>query len=152
MKLPQLDDIDQQIVQLLLNNGRMPYAKIGESLNLSRVAIQKRVEALLDNGILEHFTVRVNVAKLGKTVSAFFEVQVEPRYVDQVGMRLSEEMDVINIYQMTGSSTLHMHVLLRNENELEKFLYEKLYPLEGVVNVQTQLMIKQFKTGSGLTI
>lgn len=152
MKLPQLDEIDQRIVQLLLTNGRMPYAKIGESLNLSRVAIQKRVEALLDNGILEHFTVRVNVAKLGKTVSAFFEVQVEPRYVDQVGMKLSEELDVVNIYQMTGSSTLHMQVLLRDEAELEKFLYEKLYPLEGVVNVKTELMIRQFKAASGLSI
>ncbi len=152
MKLPHLDDIDQQIVQLLLENGRMPYAKIGETLSLSRVAIQKRVESLLESGVLEHFTVRVNVAKLGRTVSAFFEVQVEPRCVDSVGQRLSEEMQVVNIYQMTGSSTLHVHALLRDENELEKFLYDKLYVLEGVVNVQTQLMIRKFKSASGLDV
>ncbi|PWV97834.1 DNA-binding Lrp family transcriptional regulator [Paenibacillus cellulosilyticus] len=145
MVLPHLDEIDQRIVNLLLENGRLPYAKIGESLCLSRVAIQKRVESLIEDGIIEHFTIRVNVAKLGKPVAVYFEIVVEPRLAEQIGYQLAELPDVINIYQMTGPSTLHMQAHLRDEEELEKFLYEKIFALEGVVSVDTQLVIRNFK-------
>jgi len=145
MVLPHLDEIDQRIVELLLNNGRLPYAKIGESLNLSRVAIQKRVESLVEDGIIEHFTIRVNAAKLGKTVSAFFEVVVEPRFIEQIGHQLAETPGVISVYQTTGPSTLHMHAQLKDEDELEKFLYDKIFTIQGVVSVDTRLVIRSFK-------
>jgi Lrp/AsnC family leucine-responsive transcriptional regulator len=150
--LPNVDQIDQEIIRLLHENGRMSYAKIGEQLNLSRVAIQKRVEALIENEIIENFTIRLNAAKLGKVVSAFFEVEVEPFHVQHVGDSLSENPEVISIYQMTGPSTLHMHALLKDDAALEKFLYENIYTLQGVVRVNTQVVIRRFKQGTGLEL
>ncbi|MCR2804140.1 Lrp/AsnC family transcriptional regulator [Paenibacillus soyae] len=152
MFLPHMDETDQEIIRLLHDNGRMSYAKIGEQLNLSRVAIQKRVDAMLENGIIENFTVRLNSTKLGKYISAFFEVEVEPRFVEQAGNLLSEEPEVISIYQMTGPSTLHMHALLKDEDALEHFLFKKIYVLEGIVNVNTHMVIKRFKQGTGLEL
>ncbi|MCR8633339.1 Lrp/AsnC family transcriptional regulator [Paenibacillus radicis (ex Xue et al. 2023)] len=152
LELPNLDQIDQEIIKLLHENGRMSYAKIGEQLNLSRVAIQKRVEALVENEIIENFTIRLNATKLGKVVSAFFEVEVEPRFAQNVGNSLSADPNVISIYQMTGPSTLHMHALLKDEDALEKFLYQHIYNLEGVVRVNTQVVIKRFKQGTGLEL
>lgn len=148
MVLPHLDEIDQRIVDLLLDNGRLPYAKIGESLHLSRVAIQKRVESLIEDGIIEHFTIRVNVAKLGKPVSAFFELEVEPRMMEQIGNQLAQEPAVISIHQMTGPSTLQMQAQLKDEEDLERFLYDRIYPLQGIVSVNTKLVIKSFKAGN----
>ncbi|NOU92201.1 AsnC family transcriptional regulator [Paenibacillus sp. LMG 31456] len=130
----------------------MSYAKIGEQLNLSRVAIQKRVEALVENEVIENFTIRLNATKLGKVVSAFFEVEVEPRFAQNVGNSLSADPSVISIYQMTGPSTLHMHALLKDEEALENFLYKHIYTLEGVVRVNTQVVIKRFKQGTGLEL
>ncbi|TDG00966.1 Lrp/AsnC family transcriptional regulator [Paenibacillus piri] len=152
MELPNLDQTDQDIIRLLHENGRMSYAKIGELLNLSRVAIQKRVEALVENEIIENFTIRLNATKLGKVVSAFFEVEVEPLYVQHVGDKLSADPNVISIYQMTGPSTLHMHALLKDENALESFLYGHIYTLKGVLRVNTQVVIKRFKQGTGLEL
>ncbi|MDU0205310.1 MULTISPECIES: Lrp/AsnC family transcriptional regulator [Paenibacillus] len=152
MELPHLDQVDQEIIKLLHENGRLSYAKIGEILNLSRVAIQKRVENLIDNEVIENFTIRLNATKLGKVVSAFFEVEVEPRFAEEVGNQLSADPNVISIYQMTGSSSLHMHALLKDEAALEAFLYQNIYKLGGVVRVNTQVVIKRFKQGTGLEL
>ncbi len=152
MDLPHLDQTDQDIIRFLHENGRVSYSKIGEELNLSRVAIQKRVEALMESGIIENFTIRLNAMKLGKTVSAFFEVEVEPRYVEQVGNELSEDPCVVSIYQMTGPSTLHMHALLKNDEALDHFLFKKIYAMQGIVNVETHMVIKRFKQGIGLEL
>jgi Lrp/AsnC family leucine-responsive transcriptional regulator len=152
LDLHDLDPVDQEIIKLLHENSRMSYAKIGEILNLSRVAIQKRVENLIDNEIIENFTIRLNATKLGKVVSAFFEVEVEPRYAEEVGNTLSEDPNVVSIYQMTGTSSLHMHALLKDDAALEEFLYKNIYKLNGVVRVNTQMVIKRFKQGTGLEL
>ncbi|MGO4370915.1 Lrp/AsnC family transcriptional regulator [Paenibacillus sp. MCAF20] len=152
MLLPHMDETDQEIIRLLHDNGRMSYAKIGEHLNLSRVAIQKRVDSLVDSGIIENFTIRLNTTRLGQAISAFFEVAVEPRFVEQAGAILSEELEVISIYQMTGPSSLHMHALLKDEEALEHFLFKKIYALEGIVNVNTHMVIRRFKQGTGLEL
>ncbi|MDD9269326.1 Lrp/AsnC family transcriptional regulator [Paenibacillus sp. GCM10023248] len=152
MDLPHLDQVDQEIIKLLHENGRLSYAKIGKMLNLSRVAIQKRVENLIDNEVIENFTIRLNATKLGKVVSAFFEVEVEPRFAEEVGNALAEDANVISIYQMTGTSSLHMHALLKDDAALEDFLYRHIYKLNGVVRVNTQVVIKRFKQGTGLEL
>ncbi|MCA0756629.1 Lrp/AsnC family transcriptional regulator [Paenibacillus sp. N4] len=152
MLLPHLDPTDQKIVKLLHENGRMPYAKIGEQLNLSRVAIQKRVESLVGDGVIESFTIRLNTPNSGKGMAVFFEVEVEPRFVEQVGHRLSEEPEVFSICQMTGPSTLHMHALLQDDKALELFLFKKIYALEGIVSVKTHMVIKRFKQGAALEL
>ena len=72
LDLPHLDQVDQEIIRLLHENGRISYAKIGEILNLSRVAIQKRVENLIENEVIENFTIRLNATKLGKGRQRFF--------------------------------------------------------------------------------
>ncbi|MGM0877724.1 MAG: Lrp/AsnC family transcriptional regulator [Bacillota bacterium] len=152
ISVPNLDEIDQVIIRQLLMNSRISYAKLGKMHNLSRAAIQKRVELLINNGIIEEFTIRVNTTKLGKLTSGFFEVEVEPRYIEEVGNKLAEEDCVISIYQMTGPSSLHMHALLKDEDQLEEFLYKSIYPLTGVIRVQTHTVIKRFKQGTGLEI
>lgn len=150
--LPHLDETDQEIIRLLHDNGRLSYAKIGEHLNLSRVAIQKRVDTMLENGTIENFTVRLNATKLGQYISTFFEVEMEPRFVEQAGNIWANEPEVISIYQMTGPSTLHMHALLKDDAALEHFLFKKIYVLEGIVNVNTHMVIKRFKQGTGLEL
>lgn len=152
MELPHLDQVDQEIIRLLHENGRLSYAKIGEILNLSRVAIQKRVENLIDNEVIENFTIRLNATKLGKVVSAFFEVEVEPRFAEELGNQLSADPSVVSIYQMTGNSSLHLHALLKDEAALEAFLYQNIYKRSGVVRVNTQVVIKRFKQGKVLGI
>ncbi|MFC5452055.1 Lrp/AsnC family transcriptional regulator [Paenibacillus aestuarii] len=152
IELPHLDETDQAIIKLLHENSRISYAKIGELLSLSRVAIQKRVDQLVENEIIENFTIRLNAAKLGKVVSAFFEVEVEPRFAEEVGNVLAEDPNVISIYQMTGSSSLHMHALLKDDAALEQFLYHNIYKLNGVVRVNTQVVIRRFKQGTGLEL
>lgn len=69
----KLDDIDRKILQILTENGRASYVDIGKELNLSRVAVRERVHQLMNNGVIEKFTVVINSEKIGKHVSAFLK-------------------------------------------------------------------------------
>ena len=150
--MERMDATDKKILELLTANGRMSYVDIGKELGLSRVAVRERVHDLQQRGIIERFTVVVNSEKVGKSVSAFFEVDCEPKSLVEVAEKLAENVNVASCYQMTGPSTLHMHVLVDDFQSLEKFINEELYAFEGITRVESHILLRRFKSRSGLKL
>lgn len=148
----KIDDTDRKIMELLADNGRMSYADIGKQLNLSRVAVRERVNQLMNNGVIEKFTAVINSEKVGKHVSAFFEVDCEPAFLVEVAQKLVEHTSVASCYQMTGPSTLHMHVLVDDFSSLENFINNELYGLQGITRVESNILLRRFKSRSGLKL
>jgi len=48
---------------------------------------------------------------------------------------------------MTGPSTLHMHVLSENFNQLESFINNKLYSVSSITKIDSQVFLKDLKAG-----
>ncbi|OMP67351.1 Lrp/AsnC family transcriptional regulator [Domibacillus epiphyticus] len=153
-RIPDLaiDEIDKQILSLLHENSRTSYTDIGKQVELSRVAVQTRINNLMEQGVIEKFTTVINPAKVGIHVSAFFNVEVEPQYLEEVALHLENEPAVTSLYHMTGPSKLHMHGIFTNNQEMERFLTEKLYPLKGVASVDCQMLIKRYKSRMGMKL
>lgn len=147
-----IDEIDKKILSILHENSRISYTDIGKQLELSRVAIQSRINNLIEQGVIEKFTTVINPTKVGIHVSAFFNVEVDPQYLEQVAEILINEQAVTSLYHMTGPSKLHMHGIFTDNQEMEKFLTKKLYPLQGVVSVDCQILIKRYKSRMGMKL
>ncbi|PGT77461.1 MULTISPECIES: Lrp/AsnC family transcriptional regulator [Bacillaceae] len=148
----KIDHIDRKILELLTINGRMSYSDIGKELDLSRVSVRERVNQLINNDVIEKFSVVINSEKMGKNVSAFFEVDCEPAYLVEVAETLADNPCVSSCYQMTGPSTLHMHVLVDDFVALEKFINKELYALEGITRVESHILLRRFKSRSGMKL
>jgi Lrp/AsnC family leucine-responsive transcriptional regulator len=148
----QIDEIDRKIIAILHLNGRTSYTDLAKEVGLSRVAVQTRINTLMENGTIERFACIVNPEKLGITVSAFFNVEVEPKYLMQVADTLADEPEVTSLYHMTGPSKLHMHGLFKGNQEMELFLQNKLYTLPGITSVDCQVLIKRYKSRMGMRL
>lgn len=144
-----MDKIDHQILQELSQNSRISYAELGRKFELTRVSIRDRIQKLMDKGIIEAFTVIVNPEKVGKSISAFFEVDVEPYHLEEVANHLAQNEQIENIYHMTGSTTLHMHALLKDNNELERFLINTLYSKKEIKRIESHIILKRYKSRKG---
>lgn len=147
-----IDVIDKMILSILHENSRISYTDIGKQLNLSRVAIQTRINHMMETGVIEKFTTVINPSKIGIHVSAFFNVEVQPQFLEKVAEELMDEPAVTSLYHMTGPSKLHMHGIFANNHEMENFLTKKLYPLQGVVSVDCQILIKRYKSRMGMKL
>ncbi|MFJ1448913.1 chromate efflux transcriptional regulator ChrS [Bacillus halotolerans] len=147
-----LDEIDKQILTILHEEGRISYTDLGKRVDLSRVAVQSRINQLIEAGVIEKFTAVINPAKIGIHVSVFFNVEVEPQFLEEVALKLEEEPAVTSLYHMTGPSKLHMHGIFADDQEMEEFLTKRLYPLQGVVSVDCQMLIKRYKSRMGMKL
>ncbi|SDS92231.1 DNA-binding transcriptional regulator, Lrp family [Paenibacillaceae bacterium GAS479] len=141
----KLDEIDRRITELLQVNSRMSYTDISKEVGISRVGVQARVNALVENGVFERFTLLIKPEKIGLGVSAFFLIEVEPQRLHEAAERLALEPAVTELSRLTGPNQLHMHALFANMTDMDLFLQQKLYPVPGVTRVETQLLTKRYK-------
>ena len=144
-----IDKIDNKILEELENDGRISYAELGRKVDLTRASIRDRIVKLQEEGVIEKFTVVVNPEKVNKGLSAFFEIDVDPNHLDEVANKLAKEDRVFSLYLMTGASTLHMHSLLADQDELEDFMINKIYSQKGITRVRSNIILKRYKSREG---
>lgn len=60
-----IDEMEKKILKILAGNARKPIVEIGRELNLPGKTVAYRVEKLCKNGLLEGFTVAVNLDEIG---------------------------------------------------------------------------------------
>src|SRR5699024_6925921 len=140
------DEVDKKLLEELTKNGRISYVELSEKVNLSRVAVKGRIDNLIKEGVIEKFSAIINSEKIGKNVSAFFDIDVATMKLQTVAQSLADHPNVASVYQMTGPSTLHMHVLVEDFNQLEIFINNELYSVNGVTRVDSQVLLKRFKS------
>lgn len=151
-QIKNLDQIDRQILELLADNSRMSYVDIAKHVNLSRTAAKLRIESLEKEGVIEKFTIVVNPEKIGRSLSTYFDIEVSPNKMNAVVEELVAMECVTDLYQMTGSTRLHMHAILTSNDDLERFLREELYAIPDIVKIDLNIIVSRLKTRKGVRV
>jgi Lrp/AsnC family leucine-responsive transcriptional regulator len=141
--------LDTKILGMLIKDGRASFAEIARSLNVSRAHVRERVQKLMDDGVIEQFTAVVNPEKLGKAVSAYFDVKVAPQGIEEVARDLAAQPEVVSLYIMNDMQSLHMHTLTDDMAVLEQFSTKHLFGKEAVRSVDCKTLMSRLKNRRG---
>ncbi|MDD5503063.1 MAG: winged helix-turn-helix transcriptional regulator [Candidatus Thermoplasmatota archaeon] len=63
-----MDGIDFKILKMLWENGREPYYKIAREVGLTGNAVRKRIQSMIEEGVIEKFDIILNLPFLGYDV------------------------------------------------------------------------------------
>ncbi len=119
----RVDRIDQQIISCLVADARSSYADIGGRVGLSAPAVKRRVDKLLDNGVLRGFTAVVDPEALGWGTEAFVEVHCRGNVTpDRIRARLEPLPEVVAAYTVSGAADAVVHLRAANIHHLEDAL------------------------------
>lgn len=128
----RMDTIDRRIISCLVADARSSYAEIGSVVGLSAPAVKRRVDKLLDSGVIRGFTAVVDPEALGWGTEAFVEVHgvgnVRP---SQINAGLESVPEVVAAYTVSGSADAIVHLRAADIHHLEKAL-ERLRGLDFV--------------------
>jgi len=127
-----MDTLDQQIVAQLVVNARSSYAEIGGVVGLSAPAVKRRVDKLLEAGVLRGFTAVVDPGALGWSTEAFIEVHCRSN-VSPARIRdgLAPLPEVVAAYTVSGAADAIVHLRAAGIAHLETTL-ERLRAVDFV--------------------
>lgn len=148
-----VDSIDRAILTALAADSRLSVRAIAAQVHISRTAAHTRLQHLLDTGVLQGFTIRVDKAAVGLPVSAIVIVTIGSEvpwptvadalvalpYVDAV-QAVSGDIDFV----VTVSAPDHRH--------LSEVILQRIRALPGVAATRSHLVLRaENGTAPGLT-
>lgn len=141
----ELDEKDVQIIKMLRENARTPYAKIAEGLGVSDVAVLKRIRRLERQGVIKKYTIEVDLAKLGYRVSSFTGLDVSSEHLFRVVEFLKSKDYVRYLAITTGDHSLIAEIVAGSNEELAR-IHEELSGLPGVRRVCPAIVMEVVKS------
>lgn len=121
--MDRLDGTDERILTELTHNARATFAEIGQMVNLSAPAVKRRVDRMLDSGVIKGFTTVVDRNALGWNTEAYVQVfchgTIAPHQLRAAWVDMPE---VVSAATVTGTSDAILHVLARDMLHLESVL------------------------------
>ena len=136
-----MDEKDRNIVKLLKDDGRTGYVDIGKKIGLSEGAVRKRVQTLLDAGVIRKFTVKVGVTEGAEAITL---LATNPAYPTQeVSKKIQAISNVETIYEVTGEYDIIAVIGGMNVNEVNECL-EKIRRVEGIMKTNTMIILRSW--------
>ncbi len=143
--MPEIDEIDQKILQTLAHDSRTTFSQMSQMLNLSEAGIRKRVLALEEKKIIKKFTIEVDPAKLGIKSISIIGLDVDPSKLLSAAIELSTFAEVRNLSTCSGDHMIMMEVWTEDGKELTKFIKAKVAAMDGVKRICPAIIQEKFK-------
>ena len=91
----RLDELDQQILEMLRVNARLPVVKMALALGVTRSTVQARITAMEQGGVITGYTVGVSHPRQGSRIRAMVMVSVTSRSEPDVVRALSRRFEIV---------------------------------------------------------
>ena len=140
-----MDSIDAKILKLLSQCGDITATEIGEKVNLSVPAVNKRIQKLKKDGMIRRYTVLTNGKNIGKPIMAFVLLVVQAgRQGEPFLDYVKNDDDILECFSVTGEYDYLIKVCAADMESLKNKLSQiKLH--NGVVKSHTMISLLEQK-------
>jgi DNA-binding Lrp family transcriptional regulator len=141
-----LDDIDNSIIAMLQEDGRISYSDIADKVQRTEVTIRRRVRRLTDEGIIKRFTVILDPLKIGRKISAIVRVKAQMKQASVIAEKVKEYEEVTEAFFLDGACGVMLKVTVDDLAQLKSLLEKKLGRVPGVGEVETCIVLETVKS------
>lgn len=106
MQINGIDEKDNQIVNILLKDGRMSYSDIGEQVGLSRTAVKNRITELERRGVIKGYCAVIDPLSTPEMVPFLVNIETEPEHFEDAKQAFVESKETVTLVQTTGNCHL----------------------------------------------
>jgi DNA-binding Lrp family transcriptional regulator len=120
------DNIDVEIIDLLLEDGRASLRSIAEEIGVSVTTVSNHLNEMEQEGIIEGFKPVLSYPDLGYTVTSVLMIKAEGDDILELVEELSEEESFLNVYEVTGDFDVIAIGKFRDTEEMNDIIKDLL--------------------------
>ena len=140
-----MDKIDIKIIDELSKNADMTATDLSQRLHFSVPAVNKRIRAMKNSGIIKRFTIITDSKKVGKPIVAFILIVLKSVEHTKVFFEYVEnDPDILECYAITGEYDCLIKVCAASVEALDQKL-AILKTHNGVMKSYTMLSLTTHK-------
>lgn len=134
--MSSIDEIDKVILETLKTNSRISYNEISQKVGKTEATVRRRVQKLIEDGIITKFTIDYEIKSKPKT---FATVKVIPdlKNIKDIIRDLDTVEEITSIWRLSGDCGLLLKVELASIEEINPLIEEKISQIKGIKIVET---------------
>lgn len=151
----EIDAFDRAILRILQRDNKTPQRRIAEAVHLSTAAVQRRVAAMEEAGIIERNVALVDPRALQMSITAMVEVHLvdeRPHTVQLAKAAFLAAPEVQQCYYVTGGVSFVLIVVVADMILFEALTRRLFTHNEAVASFRSLLALDRIKTGAAIDI
>lgn len=126
----QLDELDGKILQMIVDNARIPFLEVARECGVSGAAIHQRIQKLTTFGVIKGSEFVIDPTMVGYQTCAFVGLYFkDPSHFEEVLDKLKKIPEVVECYYTTGGYDMFIKIYSKNNQHLLSIIHNKLQPL-----------------------
>jgi Lrp/AsnC family leucine-responsive transcriptional regulator len=117
-----VDAVDWRILAVLQTDARLSQNEISRRVNLSAPAVAERIRRLLDRGIIEGYSARINPAALGRAVQAFVQLDCYGARCILKDPAVLDWPEVLELHRVTGDACSVLRVAVADMAQFQELI------------------------------
>ena len=97
----KLDEVDHQILDILIDNTRIPFTDISKKLLISAGTVHVRVKKMEDAGIIKGSTLNLDYVKLGYSFIAYVGIFLEKNNMTDRVLQALKDIPFVTVAHIT---------------------------------------------------
>ena len=160
-RMGEVDEKDVAILQLLQENSRVTYQQLSTNLEkvgieISTVGVLKRVQRLVEKGVIRHFTVKTDPEKLGLTTPILILVRLRPKpikeFVKDIQCPELQDPRILALHTLAHQYNLAIFGIWESKEEYGKWKTHLLTRLDSVLETNELLILDSYKEADDTNI
>ncbi|HLV40147.1 Lrp/AsnC family transcriptional regulator [Xanthomarina sp.] len=139
----KLDEIDHQILDMLIENTRIPFTDIAKKLSISAGTIHVRVKKMEDSGIIKGSSLTLDYRKLGYSFIAYVGVFLQKTSQTKFVLERINEIPFITVAHITTGKFNIFCKIRAKDTEHAKDIIFMLDDIEGVYRTETMISLEE---------
>jgi Lrp/AsnC family transcriptional regulator for asnA, asnC and gidA len=139
----KLDEIDHQILDMLIDNTRVPFTDIAKKLLISAGTVHVRVKKMEDAGLIKGSSLILDYNKLGYSFIAYVGIYIDnTSQIKFVIQRINEIPNVTVAHITTGKFNIYAKIRAKSTIDAKDIIF-KLGDIEGVYRTESMISLEE---------
>ena len=150
-----VDELDDTILTILQQDGRISNVELAARVNLSPPAVHARLKRLEERGFIRQYVALLDRERMGYDMLCFINVSLQlhqREHVNNFKRTILELPQVLECYHLTGEYDYLLKVVVRTRKDLEQFVVNQLTPIPGIARIHTGLVLTEIKSTTALPL
>lgn len=142
------DTADLAILTILLKDSRTPLQEISQAVGLSSTSCWNRIKRMTDSGVLQGYTVKVDLASLGYHDTVIVQVTLDSHSDEtlyEFGRALESIPEVLEALLISGDYDYFVRIAVKDTRDYERLLRERLYKIPGIRHSKSSFVLRTLK-------
>ncbi|HPF97316.1 MAG: winged helix-turn-helix transcriptional regulator [Flavobacteriaceae bacterium] len=139
----KLDEIDHQILDMLIDNTRIPFTDIAKKLLISAGTVHVRVKKMEDAGIIQGSSLTLDYVKLGYSFIAYVGVYLQNTSQTQFVIERLNQIPFVTVASITtGKFNIFCKLRARGTDHAKNIIFQ-IDDIEGVYRTETMISLEE---------